>query len=156
MALQRAIMSFKNPWLVFAGGLSFVASMLHVAVIIGGSDWYLFFGAGEKMAKMAAQGSLYPAVVTSGIAGALFIWGLYALSGAGHVRPLPFLKLGLIFITAIYTLRGVLPFSAMLVLPELITPFTIWSSLVCCVYALAYGVGTYIFVRQHAGTQECA
>jgi len=36
----------------------------------------------------------------------------------------------------------------MLFLPELINPFTIWSSLICCVYGVAYGMGTLRYQRQ--------
>ena len=36
-----------NYWLITGGILSAVAAVLHIAVIIGGADWYCFFGAGE-------------------------------------------------------------------------------------------------------------
>jgi hypothetical protein len=127
-----------------------LASLLHIGVIIGGPDWYLAFGAGQEMADMASQGSLYPATLTAMIAAILFIWALYAFSGAGLIKKLPFLKLGLITITSVYALRGGLTFPAMLFLPELNNPFMIWSSLVCCGYALCYGMGTYKWIRLQA------
>jgi len=42
-------------YLKFAGTLSFIASALHIAIIIGGPSWYRFFGAGESMASMAER-----------------------------------------------------------------------------------------------------
>ena len=36
-----------NYWLITGGILSAVAAVLHIAVIIGGANWYRFFGAGE-------------------------------------------------------------------------------------------------------------
>lgn len=141
-------MQKQNVWLIVAGILSLIAALLHIAVIIGGPDWYLFFGAGEELAQMDAQGSLYPAILTAMIVVVLFIWALYAFSGAGIIRKLPLLKFGLIIITAVYGLRGLALFPAMLIIPEQITPFLIWSSLICCGYALAYGVGTRKFMRE--------
>lgn len=49
----------RNNLLVSAGYLSFFAALLHVSCIFGGPSWYRFFGAGEHMAQMAANGDLY-------------------------------------------------------------------------------------------------
>lgn len=49
--------------LVIAGSLSFLAALLHIIVVIGGPDWYRFFGAGESMAVMAERGSLKPTII---------------------------------------------------------------------------------------------
>ena len=46
-----------------AGVLTAITSIMHVAIIVGGADWYRFFGAGEEMAVMNEQGSIYPAVI---------------------------------------------------------------------------------------------
>lgn len=136
-------MNKANKFLVLGGGLSMLAALLHVAIIIGGPKWYRFFGAGEELAGMAEQGSWQPAVLTFGIALVLFIWGLYAFSGAGLLRRrLPFLKASLVIISAIYLLRGVALIPAYLVKPELIDSFLIWSSLICVVYGAAYAIGT--------------
>jgi putative oxidoreductase len=82
----------RNNQLIIAGGLSFLAALLHIGCIFGGPDWYLFFGAGERMAALSAEGSSYPTFVTLGIASVLIGWGLYALSGAGVIFKLPLLK----------------------------------------------------------------
>jgi hypothetical protein len=58
----------RNPTLILAGVGSLAASILHLACIAGGPDWYRFFGAGERMARMAARGHWYPTVVTLGTA----------------------------------------------------------------------------------------
>lgn len=44
-----------NP-LAFGGSLTLLAAVLHVFIIVGGADWYRFFGAGEAMAQMSEQG----------------------------------------------------------------------------------------------------
>ena len=103
---QEGIVQKLNSSLMLAGILSCIASLLHLAIIIGGPEWYRFFGAGEQMAQMAAQGSWYPTLITMFIAAVLFTWGLFAFSAAGIIGKLPFLKPVLIFIASIYTLRG--------------------------------------------------
>ena len=60
------------------------------------------------MAQLAARGSTYPTIITAGIAVILGIWTLYALSGARVIRRLPFLRLALVLIAAIYLTRGIL------------------------------------------------
>lgn len=41
---------------MLGSGLSAIAALLHVGIIIGGPSWYRFFGAGERMARAAAAG----------------------------------------------------------------------------------------------------
>ena len=135
-------MKKANRLLVFGGALSTVAALLHVAIVIGGPQWYRFFGAGEELAIMAEKGSLYPAVLTFGIAVVLLIWALYAFSGAGLIRRLPLLKTGLVVISAIYLLRGIAFIPAYIVKPEIVDEFLVWSSFVCLVYGFAYTMGT--------------
>ncbi len=131
-----------NKLLLFGGLLSGIAALLHIAIIIGGPQWYRFFGAGEELASMAANGSWYPAVLTFGIAVVLLLWALYAFSGAGLIRRLPFLKAGLVIISVIYMIRGLAFIPAYIVKPEIVDDFLIWSSLICLVYGFSYAIGT--------------
>lgn len=133
----------RNRWLIAAGVLSTIASMLHVAVIAGGPTWYRFFGAGEAMAQAAEKGSLVPALVTLAIALVLLVWALYAFSGAGLVRRLPLLRTALVLITAVYLLRGVALVPALILKPDAVDTFALVSSLVVLVYGLAYAIGTW-------------
>jgi uncharacterized membrane protein YiaA len=134
-------MTLRNPWLVAGGWLSAGAALLHLGVIVGGPDWYRFFGAGEPMAQMAERGSIVPALVTAAIAVLLAVWAAYAFAGAGLIRRLPLMRTALVAISAIYLLRG------LLIIPVLMKPdspaFDIWSSLIVLVYGLAYAVGTW-------------
>ena len=134
----------RNPALVIGGGLSVAASMLHISCIIGGPDWYRFFGAGEAMATMAEQGLMMPTLLTLGIAAVLAIWAAYAFSGAGLLPRLPLLRTGLVTISAIYLLRGLALIPALIVNRGEIAPFVLWSSLIVLVYGLAYAVGTWV------------
>ncbi len=118
--------------LVFAAALSALAALAHVGVVVGGPAWYRFFGAGEAMARLAAGGSLYPAVLTLGIAAVLAGWSAYALSAAGVLPPLPLLRIVLVGITGIYLLRGLAGFVLAVVAPAGNSPaFWAWSSAIC-------------------------
>ena len=135
-------MKQANKLLLFGGLLSGLAALLHIAIIIGGPQWYRFFGAGEELASMAEKGSWYPAVLTFGIAVVLLLWALYAFSGAGLIRRFPLLKVGLVVISAIYLIRGLAFIPAYIVKPEIVDDFLIWSSLICLVYGFSYAIGT--------------
>ena len=121
--------------------LSAVAALLHLGIIAGGPAWYRFFGAGERFARAAADGRWYPTVVTLGIAAVLFIWSAYALAGAGVVTRLPLLKEALVGITAVYLVRGIAFAPLVLAKGGSITPFVVWSSVICFGYGVVHLVG---------------
>lgn len=133
--------SHYNAMLVLAGCLSAVAALLHVGIILGGAPWYRFFGAGERFASASAAGRSYPAMVTAGIALVLGLWAAYALAGAGVLAPLPWLKLALCVITAVYLLRGLVIVPLLLFARFKATPFIVWSSLICTGYGIVHLVG---------------
>lgn len=132
----------RQPFLILAGSLSLLAAVLHLAVIVGGPDWYRFFGAGEGMARMAERGMIQPTLITIGIAAVLAIWAAYAYSGAGVIPRLPLLRTGLVVITGIYLARGLLVIPAFAMGRE-INAFGWWSSLIVLIYGLAYLIGTW-------------
>lgn len=130
-----------NYYLVVAGCLSAVAALMHIGCIAFGAPWYRFFGAGEQMAVMAEQGMIKPTIITSFIVVVLSIWSLYAFSAAGVIGCLPFIRLALIVITAIYLVRGIagIYFVANPIgrSPE----FWIWSSVICLSIGLLHMIG---------------
>lgn len=126
-----------------AGGwLSLAASLLHIGCIVGGEDWYRFFGAGEQVARAAAAGELWPHLLTLGIALVLAIWAAFAFSGAGRIPKLPLLRTGLVAITAIYLLRALLWLPLLAIDIGTLTTFDIASSLIVAIYGTTYLVGT--------------
>ena len=136
-------MTARNPWLVVAGWLSLAASLLHIGCIIGGPNWYRFFGAGEQMAQAAESGKIYPALVTFGIAVVLAIWAAYAFAGAGLIRRLPLMRTALVAITAVYLLRGLMLIPLLALRPDAVDSFAIWSSLIVLGYGLVHLIGTW-------------
>lgn len=142
-------MPIDNPWLFTGGCLSLAAALLHLAVIVGGPDWYRFFGAGERLARLAEAGSLRPALITAAIASILALWAAYAWAGAGLIPPLPLMRPALVAITAIYLLRGLVPVPALILKPGMVTPFLVWSSLIVLAYGLVHAIGlSQLLLRQ--------
>jgi hypothetical protein len=141
--LRKVSANPGSRWLVVGGWLSAAASLLHVACIFGGPDWYRFFGAGEAMALADQRGEWFPAVITGFIAAILGVWALYAFSGAGKFARLPLLRTALVVISAIYMVRALAFFPAHLIRPDLTDSFAFWSSLIVLAYGLAYTIGTW-------------
>ncbi len=131
-----------SSWLIAGGGLSVAAALLHIACIFGGPDWYRFFGAGEGIARAAARGDWAPTVITLVISAILLIWAAYAFAGAGSLPRLPLLRTGLVVITAIYLLRGLIFVPLHLWRPQHTDSFAIWSSLIVFLYGAVYAIGT--------------
>lgn len=131
-----------DPWLTVAALLSAAAAILHLAVIAGGPAWYRFFGAGERMARLAEQGSPRPALITLAIAAMLAAWSAYALAGAGWIRRLPLMRTALVAISAVYLARGLLLVPALAISGGRVGAFLWWSSLIVLGYGIAYAVGT--------------
>ena len=134
--------------LVFGGALTGATALLHVGIILGGPDWYRFFGAGEQMARLAARGSIYPTIVTAGIAVILGVWALYAFSGAGIIRRLPLLRLALALIAAVFLARGILGVPIVMLVDDPYTvelrakmTFMVVTSVICVVLGLCYALG---------------
>jgi hypothetical protein len=132
-----------NKWLIAGGSLSALAALLHLATIVGGPGWYRFFGAGEGMASAAERGSLFPPLVTLAIAALLAVWSAYAFAGAGLLRRLPLMRTALVLIAAVYLLRGLALFPTLLLRPDLVDGFALWSSLIVLVYGATYAIGTW-------------
>ena len=95
------------------------------------------------MAVLSEQGHWYPPVVASLIVLILFVWALYALSGAKLIAKLPLLKLGLCTISSIYILRGVAFIGIMPMFPGNSLIFWLVSSGICLFIGSMYAFGTY-------------
>lgn len=136
----------KERILAVAGWSSVAIAALHVVIVFLGAPAYRYFGAGEDMARQAEAGSLVPAAMTLAIAAVFAVFALYAFSGAGRFRRLPLLRTGLVAISAIYLVRG------LLLLPELagyaqgsgVMPRQLAFSFTSLVIGLFYLAGTVL------------
>ena len=131
-----------NPALLVAGAGSLAAGVAHLACIVGGPDWYRFFGAGEGMARAVEQGRLQPHVMTAVIAIVLFGWAWFAFAAAGQMPRPPLLRIGLIAITLVLLLRAAAAFVPGVWRAEHTPTFIIVSSLIVLVLGLAFLIGT--------------
>lgn len=130
-----------NYFLIAGGTLSAIAALAHIGCIIFGASWYRFFGAGEKMVQLVEAGSSRPSRVTLLVAAVLFAWSAYALSGAGVIPHLPFLRPVLCAITAVYLLRGLLFFVLIPHFPGNSMTFWLWSAAICLGMGLLHLAG---------------
>lgn len=130
-----------NAWLLAGAILSAIAALMHVGCILFGAPWYRFFGAGERMARLAEAGSWRPALVTAGITMVLAIWSLYALSGAGIASDLPLRREVLCVITAVYSVRGLSGLFLVALRRVSSKAFWWWSSLICLGFGLVHLAG---------------
>lgn len=108
--------------------------------------WSLYFGTPPELVSHTTL--LY---VTGLAAAVIFgIFGLYALSAAGDLRPLPLLRMGLLVIGGVYTLRGLLVIPQLLYVAgvlqsaETIFARAVLSSLVSLVVGVLYLSATIV------------
>ena len=132
-----------RPLLLVAAWMSVAASLLHLAVIVGGPDWYRFFGAGEEMARAAERGSSVPPIMTAIIAAILAVWAALAFGAAGLIRLLPLTRTALIAIAAVLIARSALVLVPDVWAPEQNMAFRIVSSLACLAMGLCFALGTW-------------
>ena len=131
-----------NPALLVAGAGSLAAGVAHLACIVGGPDWYRFFGAGEGMARAVEQGRWQPHVMTAVIAIVLFSWAWFAFAAAGQMPRPPLLRIGLIAITLVLLLRAAAAFVPGVWRAEHSPTFITVSSLIVLMLGLAFLIGT--------------
>lgn len=120
-------------WLICAA-INVAIAILHIIIIFVGARAYSYFGAGDWMTNLAVQGSPIPALITAGVTAVFFVFAAYNLAGA-DLLWLPLIKPGLLGITAIYLLRGLV----VLAVPFMNTPVTTFD-LVSSFIALAIGL----------------
>lgn len=131
-------------WLIAAGWMSLAASFLHIACIIGGPDWYRFFGAGEAMARLAERGHWFPPVITLVIAAILAGWAIFAFSAAGRMLRLPLARTALVAISSVLLLRAAMAFVPAFWPPENQSlAFIATTSSICLVMGACFAIGTW-------------
>ncbi len=130
--------------LILGGSLSAAAALAHVACVAVGARAYRFMGAGEEMERAAQAGKLQPTIVTLAIAGVLFVWAAYAFSGAGAIGRLPYTKLALTVMCAVYLGRAVAFPLLRPAFPENSQTFWLVSSGICLVIGLVHLYGVIV------------
>jgi hypothetical protein len=131
----------KKSWLKVAAGLSFFMAICQTVISLSPSTAAYF-----EAPPPLLQNRLQLFLVGEGAALILVVFGLYALSGAGRIRHLPLLRLGLIGISSLYLLRGLFIILTLLqilgILEGEILIQGVISTLVFLAAGISYAVGT--------------
>jgi putative oxidoreductase len=132
-------MKNSNPLLTIAALMTFGVAVFQAAIVIV-PEWSVAFDAPETLLSNP------PLLLAAGLMMALVfaVCGLYGLSGAGLIRRLPLLRLGLLVIGLIATYRGLAFFFQLAAVLNILPssqpiPWTHWiSSLAALFIGLAY------------------
>jgi hypothetical protein len=96
-----------RSWLFASGSLCAVGALVHLALPLGGPDWYSFVGAPQGLVAMAVAGLARPVVSCIVIACVLGVFASYAFSALGFIRRLPALRMVLCIIGLGLSVRAV-------------------------------------------------
>ncbi len=133
----------KRSWLLVAAGWSFFMAICQTFISLSPAAAEYF-----KAPPPLLENRWRLFLVGEAAALIMVLFGLYALSGAGRIRRLPLLRLGLVGISSLYLLRGLFfILSALIVLGILEGQVLIQgeiSTLVFLAAGLAYAIGTVL------------
>ena len=133
----------KKLWLKVAAGWSFFMAICQAVISLSPAA-AAYFKAPPPLLEDRGQLLLWGGAAAL----VLVVFGFYALSGAGSIRRLPLLRLGLIGISSLFLLRGLFLILDVLVIlgvlaGELLIQGTI-STLVFLGAGVTYAVGTVV------------
>lgn len=127
---------------LIGAGIAIFGAIIHWVAPFVGPDWYAFLTSPKWVVDSAQSGTIRAPVGAAVIGLLMFTCGLYAFSGAGIIRRLPLTRTGLIVISSICLLRGLLLVPFLLRVPNLLSAFDIVASLVWFAAGVAFFVGT--------------
>ncbi|PTV47519.1 hypothetical protein DBL02_04150 [Acinetobacter oleivorans] len=136
--------SLPNALLYIAALLTFCAALLHFVCVFWGVNGFRFLGAGKSIVQMVERGHWYPNFTAIAVGLILTVCATYAFFAAKGIQVLPFTKLILSLVAAVFLIRG-------LAFPWLKSKFVgnsdlFWyiSSAFCLVLGSLYAVGVYL------------
>lgn len=100
--------SIQSKLLISAGIITSASAVWHLLCIFGGPSWFAFARAPQQIIDSAAQGTLLAPIGTMIVASLMFACTIFAFSAVGLIRKVPLLKLALITIAVLCTLRGLI------------------------------------------------
>ena len=136
----------RNPALLIGGYFSLGFAVFQASAIWWPANAIKYFGGPVELSLQRPLIYVGLCLVVAILVGG---FGLYALSGAGQIRRLPLLRTGLITVTAIYLLRGML---ALPQVPIVLRHPDLFRFLIFSLISLAVGIihacGVISFYRQ--------
>lgn len=150
---------FARRYILLTGIIAFIGALLHIAIMLGGPDWYDFFGAPQGLVQMARDGNLRAPVSCLIIATILFVFAAYAFSAAGLIKrlPMPGIITGLIAVVLI--IRGLIFIPLILWNPQMLSrvcdfrnidTFIVLTSLLCFALGVGYAMAAIFVGRASA------
>ena len=137
----------RKLWLKIAAGFSFFMAICQLVVTLSPAAAEYF-----QAPPPLLENRLQLLLMGGGATLVVVIFGLYALSGAGSIRHLPLLRLGLIGISSLYLLRGLFIILTVLTLLGILEGEIliqgVASHLVFLAAGIAYAVGTVLNWKQ--------
>ena len=97
----------SRHWLSAATALCVLGALAHLAMPLGGPEWYVFFGAPPALAHMAQAGLVRPIVTCVVIAAFLLLMSAFSLSQLGYIRRIPGSRLGLLIFGIVLSVRAI-------------------------------------------------
>lgn len=94
-------------YLKLGGYINILITIIHILSLFNAEYFFEITGVGAEMRRNAEIHQYLPYGMTIFVAVIFFIFGLYGLSGAGKIKELPLLKIGIFAVAAIYLLRGI-------------------------------------------------
>ncbi len=136
--------SLPNVLLYLAALLTFCAALLHFVCVFWGVNGFRFLGAGKSIVQMVERGHWYPNFTAITVGLILTVCAIYAFFAAKGIQVLPFTKLILSLVSAVFLIRG-------FAFPWLKSKFVgnsdlFWyiSSAFCLILGALYAAGVYL------------
>jgi hypothetical protein len=130
-----------NYLICLAAGLSAAGVTIHLAAVIGGPRWYVFFGAPPTIVASARAGTWVAPVSAAGIALLMGICAAYACSALGVLGRLPLLRTMLAGIGAVCLIRGLVLIPLAVTHPELLNLFEVVAAFIWGVAGIGFVAG---------------
>lgn len=136
--------SLPNVLLYLAALLTLCAALLHFVCVFWGANGFRFLGAGKSIVQMVERGHWYPNFTAITVGLILTVCATYAFFAAKGIQILPFTKIILSLVAAVFLIRG-------FAFPWLKSKFVgnsdlFWyvSSAFCLILGALYAAGVYL------------
>ncbi|MFA3684162.1 hypothetical protein KWD63_11910 [Acinetobacter baumannii] len=136
--------SLPNVLLYLAALLTLCAALLHFVCVFWGANGFRFLGAGKSIVQMVERGHWYPNFTAITVGLILTVCSMYAFFAAKGKQVLPFTKIILSLVAAVFLIRG-------FAFPWLKSKFVgnsdlFWyvSSAFCLILGALYAAGVYL------------
>ncbi|WP_206052594.1 hypothetical protein [Neptunomonas marina] len=135
-------MNLKGVLALSIGALIAIATAVaHLSCIFLGPSCYQAQMAPPEIVQSATEGTLLAPMATLIISFLFLVCAVFAMSGAGFIKKLPFIEPVLATISGLSLLRGLATIPSSYAFPEMVSAFSITAGLIWFVAGLLYFYG---------------